>query len=162
MKYLLLLTIILNLNAQELKDHLELNVFGLSYHTNRNYDLNEINPGVGVGLVLNKKQIDPGMHLSMVIAAGTYKDSYSETAFYAIGGPRLTVGYDHSFHVSGELGIGYINGSGKNGAITIPIISAGYDRVNICFTADLLGYQEEGQKTNRAIAAFLRVKLFDF
>ena len=162
MKYLLLLAIVLNLNAEELQNELELNVFGLSYHTNRNYNFNEVNPGLGLGLVFNKVGYeDDGSHMSMVVSAGEYKDSFNNTAYYILAGPRLTLGYEDSFHATAEAGVGLLHGSGNKSAALVPVVSVGYDRFNLCVTGEL-GNTSNEHEASKMIALFLRVKLFDF
>lgn len=159
-----LLSLFLNLNAQEITNQLEVNVFGLSYHMNRNVDYNEQNPGIGVGVILNSAGgEDDGFHASMSIQAGGYRDSFSDTAVYLVAGPRLTFGYEHASHATIELGMGYLHGSSSNGTVVIPVVSIGYDRFSLCATADLLGNnRNEDDEVSRAVAVFLRVKLFDF
>lgn len=153
MRYLLPLLFTLSASTAELHNQLEADIFGTSYHFNRSKDWNETNPGVGVGLILTKQKEDPGFHASFTIQTGVYKDSYNDTAFFLVAGPRLTLGQEDSLHACAELGLGYVHGSGNNGTAIIPTISAGYDRCSLCVTAD---------PTGGAVAAFLRFRLMDF
>lgn len=163
MKYLLLLAIVLNLNAEEqLKNELELNVFGLSYHSNRNYNFNEVNPGLGLGIVFNNVEAtDNGYHMSMVVSAGEYKDSYNATAYYFLAGPRLTLGHENDFHATAEFGVGLLHGSGNKSSAVVPVVSVGYDRFNLCVTGEI-GNTTNEHEASKMIALFLRVKLLDF
>lgn len=174
---LILIALFLQVNALEMelkpaqnhervydsKLSLELDVFGLSYHSNRNYDFNEKNPGLGVSVVFSSDTPDPGWHFSMVASAGTYRDSYNEQAEYFLIGPRFTLGYENSFHASLAMQAGYLDGSGKNGQAIIPFVTVGYDRINVGITGDPFGVGDENsQDTSKMVAVFLKFRVLDF
>jgi hypothetical protein len=153
----------LQVNAQD-KTTLELDVFGLSYHTNRDYDYNEVNPGLGVSAVFSSNEC-----LSMVASAGSYKDSFSDQAVYFLVGPRLTIGAEDSFHASVSVQAGYLNGSGKQGLAGIPFITLGYDWFNVGITGDVFSRSETVQVSKneavaytKMVAVFLKFRVLDF
>jgi len=167
-KILIFSLLILSIQASALdKTDLELTVFGLSYHTNRDYDYNEVNPGLGLNFVFSSKD-DNFWHPSWVLSGGFYKDSYSDTATYLLVGPRLTLGYDDSFHVSGGFGAGYFNGSGNNGLGYIPVVTVGYDWFNVGITGDPFSKSETvdvGDKRvayTKMVAVFLNFRVLTF
>lgn len=144
------------------KTSLELDVFGLSYHSNRNYDFNEKNPGLGITAVFGSDRPDPGYHFSMTVSGGTYKDSYSNQATYLLAGPRLTLGYEESFHVSIAWSGGYIQGSGHHGQGLIPFAAIGYDRYSLGITGDPIGDKKKGEDDTKMVAIFLKFRVLDF
>lgn len=135
-----------------LNNTVEISCFGASYHANRARQWKEINPGLGVGVVFTKHKEDPGSHTSFFIHAGTYTDSYNDRAVFLVGGPRVTLGYENSYHVSADLGLGFLHGSDSKGTALIPSVSAGYDRFNLCVTSDM----------SDSVAVYARVTLFSF
>ncbi len=147
---------------------LELDVFGLSYHSNRKYDYNEVNPGLGLSLVFSTPD-ESLVKFSIVASGGSYKDSFDEQAYYALVGPRVTLGYDDSFHASLSLQSGYLDGSGLEGQGIIPFITVGYDWFDIGITGNPFTRGEivtkNGEKEiteTKVIAAFLKFRLLDF
>jgi hypothetical protein len=169
-KILIFSLLILSIQASALdKTDLELSVFGLSYHTNRDYDYNEVNPGLGLNLTFSSlEKQNQNWYLSWVLSGGFYKDSYSDTATYLLVGPRLTLGYDDSFHVSGGFGVGYFEGSGNTGIGYIPVVTVGYDWFNVGITGDPFSRSETvdvGDKRvayTKMVAVFLNLKVLTF
>jgi hypothetical protein len=183
MKIIILFLLTLQINAQEMvlkpaeqysdnhniKTTLELDVFGLSYHTNRDYDFNEKNPGLGLSAIFMEVGPETGYDLSLAMSTGIYKDSYSKQALYFLAGPRVTLGYDDSFHASISVQAGYLDGSGKNGLAAIPFVTIGYDWFNVGITGELFSKSETVQVSeNKAVAytkmvaVFLKFKILDF
>ncbi len=145
------------------KIDLELDVFGLSYHTNRDYDFNEVNPGFGLSVAFKSDEPDRGYHLSMVVSAGTYKDSYSDQAKYFLVGPRATLGFEKSLHASIAIQGGYLNGSGSKGQGIVPFASIGYDWFDVGITGDPFGTGGENDaETSKMIAVFLKLRALTF
>ncbi len=163
-KIVLLCATLLNIGAYEEtpKISLELDVFGLSYHTNREYNFNEVNPGIGLSLTVQNPE-NQLCHFSAVTSAGTYKDSYRNQAVYALIGPRFTLGYDDSFHVSATVQAGYMQGSGQNGFAYVPFITMGYDWIDVGLTGNPFGNgKKEREDYTKWGAVFLKFKLLDF
>lgn len=170
-KILALSLILISLHAPaETKVDLELDVFGLSYHTNRDYDFNERNPGLGLDVVFSsKKSSEDFWRASMVLSGGVYKDSFSERAEYLFAGPRLTMGYDDSLHAMISVQGGYLDGSGTNGLSAFPVVGFGYDWFNVCFTGIFTGSDRTemtsattGVVYSRMVAVFLKFRVLDF
>ncbi len=140
----------------------ELDIFGLSYHTNRDYDFNEVNPGVGLSMVLDSSKASIN-RFSLVLSSGVYTDSYNDTAFYMVAGPRYTLGYENDFHVFASVQGGYMNGSDRKGQGVIPFVGFGYDRFNVCFTGALVGKgDKDAPDASKMVAVFLKIKVIDF
>ena len=142
---------------------LELDLFGKSYHTNRNYDWNETNPGAGIGIAYADSE-----NADLFASFGSYKDSYSKQAFYGYVGLRGVFGDRDGLHFTAAIAGGYLNGSGGNGPSIIPIISIGYYIADICAVADPFVNDStkysHGEKTatSKMIAAFLKIRVFTF
>jgi hypothetical protein len=111
---------------------LEATVFGLSYHTNRHHDWNEVNPGTSLSLV---KPLE-SYNNDMLFTIGTYDDSDRHQAKFALIGARHTIGDRKAGHITGSLSAGYFEGSGLRGFGIIPVVSIGYNRVDVCITGD--------------------------
>ncbi len=152
------------IHAEEGKISPEIFIFGKSYHSNRDVDWNETNPGLGLGLSGTVSK-----NFDMAIMAGAYKDSYGETAKFAVAGPRYYFYGDRdAFNMNVGLHIGYLHGSGINGVMAIPVIGIGYDRVTLCFTGVINNNSENtgsrDPKKNRGtessvIAGFIKIRL---
>ncbi len=154
MKYLIPLLAIASLQAADLqKDQFlgEVYVFGKTYHTNRNCNLNETNPGIGLGLAFNyEKSAD------ITLIGGVYKDSYENTATFLMPGIRFKFGDRNKLH--GNVGIngGYFNGSDFNGFGIMPSVAFGYNRVEICFTGSP-NNDRQNENSTGFVATFLKV-----
>ena len=84
---------------------------------------------LGLGLEINK---GIGEGLSQVFArVGGYKDSYYKTGTYAAVGYRATWGEREGLHYGVAVHAGYLNGSGENGAVIVPMFEAGYKAANV-------------------------------
>jgi len=142
----------------------ELYVFGLSYHTNRDYDYNEQNPGLGYGIELYDPRPNKFISASWFAAMGTYKDSYSEQAYFIGVGPRLTFGQRDDFHTTFSLLVSYLDGSGKQGPVAIPILSLDYKYVGIGITGDPTAETSGNtdEPGSNMIAVFLKFTLVNF
>ncbi len=113
---------------------LELSAFGVSYHTNRNFNWNERNWGGGVGI----RMVGEGQ-LELRLAAARYKDSMNEKATVAMGGFGYLFGNRNNLHASLEFNLGYMNGSGiSKGVNAIPVLAVGYGPVDLCFTGMIM------------------------
>jgi hypothetical protein len=111
------------------KTDVEAYVFGVSYHTNRKIDWNETNPGLGIGLAYHyDKNVD------ITCVGGTYKDSYFERATFALVGARIVCGNRDSLHATFGVNGGYFMGSDMHGIGIMPIVSVGYDWIDLCMT----------------------------
>lgn len=90
-------------------------IHGISYHKkvkNNHTEYNQVNTGLGIGYEFNST-------LKPFIEVGTYKDSYSEQAYYAMTGVRYAL-LDTSIKPYIKLNTGYLNGSGFNSIIAYP------------------------------------------
>lgn len=92
-----------------------------SYHTNRDYNWNETNPGGGVNIVAPEYGVGD---VSPVLSIGAYSDSYRRLARYALVGARYAP--VEWFHTG--IGVGYYEGSGYNGVGATPYVGVGYDK----------------------------------
>jgi hypothetical protein len=133
---------------------------GLSYHTNKSYDFNEENLGLGVSFTIGSNVPDDGLSAVMVASVGFYKDSYNEQAKYFLAGPRGVIGHRDGFHVSGAVQVGYVDGSGLHGAGIIPFVSVGYDRFDLCVTGD--PFSKDSEDKSKFVACFLKIRVLDF
>lgn len=151
------------------KTSLEAFIFGKSYHFNRTVPWHETNPGVAVGLAHATEAGD------LLVTVGGYRDSYGEQAKFALLGIRGYLGDRHALHVTGGLSLGYYQGSGNHGTGLIPIVSIGYNRVDLCVTGDWLSrnsnenaqYRADGSidphsVDSSSVAVFLKVRVYDF
>lgn len=139
---------------------LELDLMGLSYHTNRNYDFNEVNPGIGLSFTLGSDVVDDGNSAVLVASFGTYKNSYDGQANYFLVGPRGTLGYREHFHVSGAIQAGYIIGFNQNGSVIVPVLSVGYNRFDLCITGN--PFEKDEDNESKFIACFLKIRVLDW
>lgn len=135
----------------------ELYIFGLSYHTNRDYDFNEENPGLGYSVELYEPTKDM-LSFSWTGAFGTYKDSFSEQAYFAGIGPRATIGDRDGFHGTFSLLISYLDGSDHKGFTGIPFITLDYGNVGLGFTGALASKAQDTENSNM-VAVFLKFTL---
>lgn len=138
----------------------ELYVYGVSYHTNREYGFNERNPGLGLGFYQEK---DDGSHWYFTGQASVYYDSYENYAKVVTIGPRYVFGDVNSFHVDATLQVGGIMSGIDNNLYPaiIPSISVGYERYNlhlIYMPETRESHPGEGDNSS-AVAAFLRIRL---
>lgn len=113
----------------------ELYIFGLSYHSDRDYGYNEQNPGLGYGIEIFNPTDKP-VNMSILASMGTYKDSYSEQAYFVVAGPRLTLGHKEDWHFTFSAQFGYMDGSGIKGAVGLPMASINYSKVGIGITGN--------------------------
>lgn len=144
---------------------LEVSLFGLSYHSNTDYDWNQVNQGAGLGVVIGSN----GDKLRFVLCGGTYKDSFNKQAIYVLGGLRCMLGDDHGFHHGINILTGFLNGSNTNGATFLPVYTVGYDWFDFCVTAD--PFNKDRNNTNRdgevvpeskTIACFINLRVCRF
>ncbi len=113
----LLFSVIASLGAVE-PMLIELIVPGVSYHTDRSYNYNTLNYGLGLGIVQPQKneQYEIGAYVV------TYKDSFQETAYLGVASVKYWSSIDiHKFGVSGQAG--FINGSGYKGIALFPLLN---------------------------------------
>jgi len=135
----------------------ELYVFGLSYHTNRDYDYNEQNPGLGYAVEFFTPNPNRIVSAGWTAAIGTYKDSYDEQAYFVGFGPRITWGQRDNWHTTAGLLLSYLDGSGNKGFAAIPIISIDYDHVGLGITGvPMRGNTEDASEV---VAVFLKFTL---
>jgi hypothetical protein len=137
---------------------LEFDLMGLSYHAKRSAGFNEVNPGAGLSLTIGTHDPSDTISADMVASFGSYKDSYSERSVSVIAGPRLTLGRRDGLHTAYACLLGYVSGSGIRGAAIVPILSVGYDEVDLCVTGDPFEDEEESS----VVACFLKIRLLDF
>jgi len=184
MKYILLFCLALSLSAgdtlpadrnykgssfSDANFSINLYAFGKSYHTNREVGYRETNPGLGVGITLEKDD-----DIDWTLAGGFYRDSFNKPAHLLLMGPQIILGSREGFHVSpGFLG-GYLKGSGSKGGTVMPILAIGYNKFDVCVTGDVnnfsgdsVYYNNDGSidKENsgtRSIAFFVKVNLIRF
>lgn len=155
MRYIAMLILIPTLAAtadQDQHGSLEIDTFGLSYHSNRAAHLNGINPGFGASLLLEHK---PGC--DWILSAGAYKDSYRQVAHYELAGLRWTAGEEEGWHGHISVSAGDFQGSGNHGFIMIPVMGFGYDRVTLNATGF---YQKNSPKTTEQPAGSSVVAVF--
>ncbi len=110
------------------EDHaVELYLFGASRHSNRDVAWRERNPGIGLGYVYaNDARGD------LLVAVGTYRDSFNAQARFALAGFRAITGIRDGLHASFDGVGGYFEGSGFAGVGIVPVLSVGYGPVDIC------------------------------
>ena len=164
MKYLFLTTLLCALTSAEMPPvSLEATVYGISYHTNREVDWNEVNQGVGLTLVVPFEVTGKGD--SVITSIGTFLDSDSYQSKYALIGLRHTFWNAEEWHMNASVSAGYFDGAGQHGFGIIPIVSVGYNMVDICFTGGIdipvTAPNVSSTKTS-LIAAFLQLRLLTF
>jgi hypothetical protein len=165
MKNILLLLILATFaNAEDFKHNFstELDVFGLSYHANRDYDFNEVNPGLGITMVMNSAEPTDMSHFSMIASVGSYRDSYNDQAWYILAGSRFTVGTRDGLHASAALTLGWVDGSGTRGLPIVPFLSVGYNRYDLGITGSPETGKSGAEDSSKVIAVYLKIRLLDF
>lgn len=140
---------------------LALDAFGLSYHNNRSVRWNERNPGIGI--TVTTEQSDSS---DLMCSIGSYRDSLDERATYALTGLRYVVGERTSLHTYMGALTGVLYGSGNHGAVILPYLSIGYDRVDLCLTGSY-ARKSSGQPDSRLsstsfVACFLSIAFLRF
>lgn len=144
----------------------ELLLFGTSYHSNRNVRWNEKNPGVGVGVAYAYDE-----DTDLVFSVGTYKDSFAETARFALVGARAWFGDRNAGHMTVGFHGGYYEGSGFAGAGFMPVVSVGYEWLDLCITGmpsgSTSGHTNTGPNDPHNVATgfvgvFVQVRLMTF
>jgi hypothetical protein len=143
---------------------LDLDVFGVSDHSNHAIIYRQVNPGLGLTL---GRIVDE--NVDWTLAVGTYLDSYDVHARYAMIGPRFVLGERMGWHIDLVAEVGYLYGSHKNGGTMIPVVQVGYDRVNLCVTgsrgADTRTYNPAHNPnfaSTSAIALFAELEVLRF
>jgi len=122
-------------------------LYGAAYHFDghmkheRQYKLNEANPGIGLEVESN----------GWLAGAGVYEDSFYKWAKMAYAGYRYTIGDAKQWHANIALKAGYLNGSGYNGFVALPTLGVGYGHVSLEATAFPSKVRKGG-----VIAAWLR------
>lgn len=148
----------------------ELDVMGLSDHSNHYPHYNQVNPGLGVDLTF---EVNPQDHAEIVVSAGQYQDSYHLQAKYMLIGPRWLVFGDYdTFHGTFGAEVGMLNGSGNHGFIFIPYVSVGWKWIDLCVIADYAkdnnGVPNSDGSINKEncstsmVGVFLRFRLLSF
>jgi hypothetical protein len=132
---------------------LELFVFGKTYHTNPKCDLNETNPGVGLGVVYNYERT-----ADFTLIGGVYEDSYENTARFLMPGLRFKFGNRNRLHANLGVNGGYFEGSDFNGFGIMPSAAVGYNRVELCFTGSPNTGREHENSTG-FVATFIKVTI---
>jgi hypothetical protein len=145
--------------AAETSVDVSLDVFGLSYHQDRDFGYNERNPGLGVSLAIHDVDDD---FLSYVVSGGVYKDSFFDRAEFLVVGVRGLIGSKDSFHGSLSVQGGYFEGSGFDGLGAFPVVSVGYDRFDLCFSGNPFETKSEGEGSSRVLAMFLKIRVWEF
>lgn len=136
-------------------------VYGLSYHTNRDYDFNELNYGLGLGFYTKPET-------SSVYATcqfSMYRDSFGNPAKVITVGPRWVFGDENKFHTDLSIQVGAIK-TGPNKersfiSFIAPTVSVGYDRYNVhfLFIPETGGVGSEPEPESDVFAMFLRIRL---
>ncbi len=140
---------------------LEVYVFGKSYHTNRSYDWNEENYGLGIGLAKCIGEDSPNTDVFGVV--GSYKDSLNETAKFALFGIRgVVLGQKNDYHATLSFAGGYYEGSGFVKFGILPVFSIGYDKFDLCFTGSPNVLDSNDKYNTAMIAVFLKMQVMEF
>ncbi len=116
----------INLFASD--DGNDLYIYGLSYHTNRNYNWHEINPGLGYGHYWVQKDAD---YLELTSQGSVYNNSYGHWTGVVTIGPRWILGERKSFNYFVSINAGFICSEDYTNMIVIPMFGVGYSRVSI-------------------------------
>ena len=138
----------------------EVYVYGLSYHTNREYDFNEVNYGLGLGFYTRPE----GCPVYLAGQASMYRDSFDNPATVITVGPRWVFGNEDKFHTDLSIQLGMIK-TGRDKElppqqIIMPTVSFGYDRYNVHFVyIPETGELEPGEPASDVYAMFLRIRL---
>lgn len=142
----------------------DIDLFGLSDHSNHSVIYRQWNPGLGLTL---GRIVDD--NVDWTVATGTYLDSYNCHARYAMTGPRVVLGERMGWHIDLVAEVGYLYGSHKNGGTIIPVVQLGYDRANLCITgsrgASTHTYNpnhDPNFASTSAIALFMELELVRF
>lgn len=109
-------------------DTVDIYAYGLSYHTNRDYNFREVNPGIGIGY---SAYDESAPILSMTLQISCYKNSYAEWTGLTTFGPRLTFGDRSKFHYGADATLGVIYSESIKGSVAFPSFFVGYDRFNL-------------------------------
>lgn len=138
-------------------------VYGLSYHTNREYDFNETNYGLGLGFYTRPE----GVPVYLAGQFSMYRDSFSNPATVITVGPRWVFGNEEKFHTDVSVQLGVIK-TGQNKEqgfynIIMPTVSFGYDRYNVHFVyipeMGVKSSEYPDEPESDVFAMFLRIRL---
>lgn len=134
-------------------------VFGKSYHTNRDYDWNENNYGLGVGMTYDCKTI---VKPSAIVA--TYRDSLNRKNTLAMVGPRIDFGWSSGFNGCIGASAGYFSTSCFNHTAGIVYAGIGYDRVNLMVTGypKWVDMDSNPNTSTGMVAVFLKIRVATF
>jgi hypothetical protein len=141
--------------AEETHYGLDLYAFGLSRHTNRDYDWREVNPGLAVAPYV--KLAD---HLDAFVLAGGYRNSIDKNTVLTMVGIRLMDTYkDVTYGVSGAAGLmtGY-PGPPSGNALSAFV---GYKRVNLEFAYMPRNAGDDTVPGTAVFCAWLRFRVWD-
>lgn len=153
------------------KTDAEIYAFGKSYHSNRSIDWNETNLGAGLGLAYHYDS-----KTDVTFVAGSYQDSYNERAQFALLGARFVAGDRDGAHATFGMSGGYFKGSDFHGVGIMPVVSVGYDWLDLCVTGCPPGIggannnkntgsrdpQENHGAASGFIGLFLKIRLVTF
>lgn len=155
MKHLILSIFIMSLVASD--EGNDLYIYGLSYHSNRDYPFHEINPGLGIGHYWIEKDVD---NLEMAVECSIYRNSYANWTGVATFGPRVFFGNRKDINVFVALNAGFTYSEDYTNLIMLPTGGIGYDRfsVNFVFIPKTTTGANTGNDSSNAIGMFLGYK----
>ena len=151
MKNILILSILVMslLSSDEGND---LYVYGLSYHTNRDYPWHEVNPGLGYGRYWSSPY---DSYVEKSAQGSIYKNSYGHWTGVATFGPRWIFGDSDSFTSIISINAGFTYSEDYMNLIILPMFGVGYKRVSINYVFMPKIKSGRGEDVSNAIGMFL-------
>lgn len=143
-------------------------LLGKSYHSNRSIDWNETNLGLGAGVAYHSTS-----NTDLTFVGGAYKDSYGDRAQFALIGARVVGGDRDGAHATISMNAGYLHDSSFHGFGVMPVVSVGYDWLDLCVTGSPRGWssntnsgsrdpQENKGAPSGFIGVFLKIRVATF
>lgn len=157
MKTILLLSIAVLSFAS---DGHEIYVYGLSYHSNRDYPFKEVNPGLGYGYTWVKEDRD-NVVAEGLVQGSVYQNSYGHWTGVTTIGPRVTLGdWEENFYGFFSVTGGFVYSEDYKSLVILPTVGFGYKRLNINFVfMPKTDNKDTHNDSSSAIGLFLGFKL---
>jgi hypothetical protein len=106
----------------------DLYLYGVSYHTNRDYHFKELNLGIGYGKYWEESD---NKNIEMTVQVSTYENSYSHFCGIATAGPRFFIGHKKHYYAFVAVNAGFTYSVDYTNLIIIPTAGFGYKNYNI-------------------------------
>jgi hypothetical protein len=128
-------------------------LYGVSYHTNRDYNFHEINPGIGYGHYWKESDVKS---VELTVQGSVYSNSYGHFTGIATAGPRIMAGHEKDVYAYLSINCGFTYSVDYYNMIILPSVGIGYKKFNVNFIFIPKGGRRED--SSNAIGMFLGYK----